>query len=244
MDSSMNGGCGAAGVPGAASATLMMLLADARLPAGAHVSSNSVEAGLRQDLTPAEVPAYMRARMRTVVRVEAGAAVVNHHAVRSAGAGTDEHPDLAQALESITEEWAARTPSPALREIAEVLGAGLRRVAVVLWPQLAGVLPRRGCPRPLVLGAIAAVAEVSAADLVRIVAYDDAQTVAAATLKLEPMDPIRATGWVLGACTAIECFVADLATLTVPAAIPAAGAPLIEDWAEVQSALPRRLFRA
>ena len=94
------------------------------------------------------------------------------------------------------------------------------------------------------LGAIAAVAEVSAADLVRIVAYDDAQTVAAATLKLEPMDPIRATGWVLGACTAIECFVADLATLTVPAAIPAAGAPLIEDWAEVQSALPRRLFRA
>lgn len=240
----MNGGCGAAGVPGAASATLMMLLADARLPAGAHVSSNSVEAGLRQDLTPAEVPAYMRARMRTVVRVEAGAAVVTHHAVRSAGAGTDEHPDLAQALESITEEWAARTPSPALREIAEVLGAGLRCVAVVLWPQLAGVLPRRGCPRPLVLGAIAAVAEVSAADLVRIVAYDDAQTVAAATLKLEPMDPIRATGWVLGACTAIECFVADLATLTVPAAIPAAGAPLIEDWAEVQSALPRRLFRA
>ncbi|MEW1988363.1 urease accessory UreF family protein [Brevibacterium casei] len=244
MDSSMNGGCGAAGVPGAASATLMMLVADARLPAGAHVSSNSVEAGLRQDLTPAEVPAYMRARMRTVVRVEAGTAVVTRHAVRSAGAGTDEHPDLAQALESITDEWAARTPSPALREIAEVLGAGLRRVAVVLWPQLAGVLPRRGCPRPLVLGAIAAVAEVSAADLVRIVAYDDAQTVAAATLKLEPMDPIRATGWVLEACTAIECFVADLATLTVPAAIPAAGAPLIEDWAEVQSALPRRLFRA
>ncbi|RAC09688.1 urease accessory protein UreF, partial [Burkholderia multivorans] len=31
-------------MPGAASATLMMLLADARLPAGAHVSSNSVEA--------------------------------------------------------------------------------------------------------------------------------------------------------------------------------------------------------
>ena len=31
---------------------------------------------------------------------------------------------------------------------------------------------------------LAAVAEVSAADLVRIVAYDDAQTVAAATLKL------------------------------------------------------------
>lgn len=233
-------------VPGAASATLMMLLADARLPAGAHVSSNSVEAGLRNGLTPAEVAAYMRARMRTVVRVEAGAAVVTRHAlVGKDAAGTEEAcADPAAVLTTVTAEWAARTPSPALREIAEVLGAGLRRVAVALWPGLAGVLPRRGTPRPIVLGAIAAAAGIPAVDLVRIVAYDDAQTVAAAVLKLEPMDPITATGWVLEACTAFEDSVADLATLTAPAAIPAAGAPLIEVWAQAQSALPRRLFRA
>lgn len=246
-------------VPGAASATLMMLLADARLPAGAHVSSNSVEAGLRNGLTPAEVAAYMRARMRTVVRVEAGAAVVTRHALvaedtadpvrsgygaaDSTGAGYSP-AEPATVLTTVTAEWAARTPSPALREIAEVLGAGLRRVAVALWPGLGRVLPRRGTPRPAVLGAIAAAAGIPAVDLVRIVAYDDAQTVAAAVLKLEPMDPITATGWVLEACTAFEDSVADLATLTAPAAIPAAGAPLIEVWAQAQSALPRRLFRA
>ncbi|GAA1641557.1 MULTISPECIES: urease accessory UreF family protein [Brevibacterium] len=236
--------------PGAASA-IIMLLADARLPAGAHVTSNGVEAGLRHGLAPREVAAYMRARMRTVVRVEAGTAVVTRHALIGArvvgaeidrGGGRDR--ESGAILADISDEWAARTPSPALREIAEVLGAGLRRVAVTLWPEVDPVLPRRGLPRPVVLGAIAAAAGIPAADLVRLVAYDDAQTVAAAMLKLEPMDPLAATGWVLEACTAFEPCVADLATLTDPAAIPAAGAPLIEDWAEAQSALPRRLFRA
>ncbi|MFD3852425.1 MULTISPECIES: urease accessory UreF family protein [unclassified Brevibacterium] len=236
--------------PGAASA-IIMLLADARLPAGAHVTSNGVEAGLRHGLAPREVAAYMRARMRTVVRVEAGTAVVTRHALigtRVAGAEIDRgggrDRESGAVLADISDEWAARTPSPALREIAEVLGAGLRRVAVTLWPELDPVLPRRGLPRPVVLGAIAAAAGIPATDLVRLVAYDDAQTVAAAMLKLEPMDPLAATGWVLEACTAFEPSVADLATLTDPAAIPAAGAPLIEDWAEAQSALPRRLFRA
>ena len=74
--------------PGAASA-IIMLLADARLPAGAHVTSNGVEAGLRRGLAPREVAAYMRARMRTVVRVEAGTAVgrsgcASHHRTKRA----------------------------------------------------------------------------------------------------------------------------------------------------------------
>ncbi|MCM1011256.1 MULTISPECIES: urease accessory UreF family protein [unclassified Brevibacterium] len=237
--------------PGAASA-IIMLLADARLPAGAHVTSNGVEAGLRHGLVTGEVAAYMRARMRTVVRVEAGTAVVTRHALTDTRVvdgdevdrGSRSDRESSAILADIGDEWAARTPSPALREIAEALGAGLRRVAVTLWPKLNPVMPRRGLPRPVVLGSIAAAAGIPAADLVRLVAYDDAQTVAAAMLKLEPMDPLAATGWVLEACTAFEPCVADLATLTDPAAIPAAGAPLIEDWAEAQSALPRRLFRA
>ncbi|MFC9443372.1 urease accessory UreF family protein [Brevibacterium sp. NPDC056947] len=222
--------------PGAASA-IIMLLADARLPAGAHVTSNGVEAGLRHGLAPREVAAYMRARMRhALIGTRVAGAEIDR------GGGRDR--ESGAVLADISDEWAARTPSPALREIAEVLGAGLRRVAVTLWPELDPVLPRRGLPRPVVLGAIAAAAGIPATDLVRLVAYDDAQTVAAAMLKLEPMDPLAATGWVLEACTAFEPSVADLATLTDPAAIPAAGAPLIEDWAEAQSALPRRLFRA
>ena len=63
-------------------------------------------------------------------------------------------------------------------------------------------------------------------------------------LKLEPTDPIRVTGWVLDACAEMEDSVSELSRLTRPEALPASGAPLIEDWAEVQSVLPRRLFRA
>lgn len=220
-----------------ASATLAMLLADSRLPAGAHVSSNSLEAGLRYGLGPVEVADYMCTRMETVTRVEAGTAVIARNSAL-------DRSGSAAGLEAVEAEWAARTPSAALREIAVALGAGLTRIGTVLWPQTNEVLRGRHMPRPIVLGVIAAFAGISADDLVRLVAYDDAQTVAAAMLKLEPTDPIRVTGWVLDACAAMEAYVADLSMLTHPAALPAAGAPLIEDWAEAQSALPRRLFRA
>jgi urease accessory protein len=95
-----------------------------------------------------------------------------------------------------------------------------------------------------VLGLIAAAAGLEAADLVRMVAYDDAQTVASALLKLEPGDPREATALVLAACADFEPRVAELAALTDPTRIPCAGAPLTEGWAEAQSVLPRRLFRA
>ncbi len=232
-----------------ASATLAMLLADSRLPAGAHVSSNGLEAGLRHGLAANEVADYMRTRMATVVHVEAGTAVIARH-LASEGPPDDDTVGRERAaavldrLAALEAEWAARTPSAALREIAVALGAGLARIGQTVWPQTAAVLRPRPLPRPIVLGAIAACAGIGADDLVRLVAYDDAQTVAAAVLKLEPTDPIRVTGWVLDACAEMEDSVSELSRLTRPEALPASGAPLIEDWAEVQSVLPRRLFRA
>lgn len=232
-----------------ASATLAMLLADSRLPAGAHVSSNGLEAGLRHGLAANEVADYMRTRMATVVRVEAGTAVIARH-LASEGPPDDDTVGRERAaavldrLAALEAEWAARTPSAALREIAVALGAGLARIGQTIWPQTAAVLRPRPLPRPIVLGVIAACAGIGADDLVRLVAYDDAQTVAAAVLKLEPTDPIRVTGWVLDACAEMEDSVSELSRLTRPEALPASGAPLIEDWAEVQSVLPRRLFRA
>lgn len=227
-----------------ASATLAMLLADSRLPSGAHVSSNGLEAGLRHGLAASEVAAYMRARMTTVVRVEAGTAVIARH-LAATGPMSGSAPDsAADRLDVLEAEWAARTPSPALREIAVALGAGLARIGQAIWPQSAEVVRSRPLPRPIVLGIIAACAGIGPDDLVRLVAYDDAQTVAAAVLKLEPTDPIRVTGWVLDACATLEDSVSELSKLTSPEALSASGAPLIEDWAEVQSVLPRRLFRA
>lgn len=55
---------------------LLALLGDARLPSGGHTQSAGLEPALRAGTTSAQVPAYLRARLRTVTRVEAGTAVV------------------------------------------------------------------------------------------------------------------------------------------------------------------------
>ena len=59
-----------------------------------------------------------------------------------------------------------------------------------------------------------------------------------------PLDPAIPVGWVLDACTTFEDHVTMIAALTTPEAIPAFGAPQIEEWAERHSRLTRRLFRA
>lgn len=214
-----------------APATLAMLLADSRLPVGAHVTSNALEAALRHGLAPHEVGRYLATRMATVTRVEAGTAVVARHLA------LERRP-----LHALRAEWAARTPGRAQREITVVLGDGLRRLAAVLWPE--AVPAGEGWPRPIVLGAVAAAAGLGAEDLVRLVAYDDAQTVVAAGLKLEPGDPREGAALVLEACAVMEPMVGELAALQDPVLVPSTGAPQIEGWAEAQSVLPRRLFRA
>ncbi|MFT4263322.1 MAG: urease accessory protein UreF, partial [Nocardioides sp.] len=102
----------------------------------------------------------------------------------------------------------------------------------------------RGAPRSVVLAAAADAAGLSPVALARLVGYDDAQTVCAAALKLLPMDPAVATGWVLDALPVIEDLSHDVAALTDPAAIPASGAPQFEAWAQAHAAASRRLFSA
>jgi urease accessory protein len=221
------------------SGTLALLLADSRLPSGGHVTSNGLESALRAGMPPARVREYMMTRIETVVPVEAGTAVVARHALVAGG-----ESDPGAALAAVDAEWAARTPSAAQREIARALGAGLARLARTLWPRSPVAQVGDPLSRATVIGAIAAATGMRADDLVRVVAYDDAQTVAAALLKLEPLDPAIPVGWVLDACAHLEPRVDALAALTRPDAIPASGAPQIELWAEAHPTLPRRLFRA
>ena len=89
-----------------------------------------------------------------------------------------------------------------------------------------------------------ALAGLSAEQLIRLIGYDDAQTVAAAALKLEPFDPVQAVSWVMAAEPAIERMVGDLAGLTDVDQLPAFGAPQIEQWAQIHATTSQRLFRA
>lgn len=214
------------------SALLLALLGDARLPSGGHTQSAGLEPALRAGTTSAEVPAYLRTRLRTVTRVEAATGVV----ARAVAAGGG---DLAE----VEAAWAARTPSQALRANGRRLGRGYLRVLQALWP---GPLDARArtWSRPVVLGLLAHRAGMEPADLARLVGYDDAQTVTAALLKLEPQDPLLITAWVNGLLPDIDEMAGQVAHLRTPAQIPAHGAPLIERWAETHDTTTERLFSA
>lgn len=205
-----------------------MLLADARLPIGGHARSGSLEPALAAGLD--DIPGFIDLQLRTLVRTDAGAAVVARaHALD----GLD--------LTPVITAWRARTPSAALREDAEIVGAALTRLAGRLWPRAA--IPARA-PGPIALGVIAAASGVDAPDLARVVAYDTVQTITSAALKLRPGDPLDVARWSVAAFPAAEAVVTATAALTAPADIPAASAPAIETHAETHTTTPRRLFRA
>lgn len=210
---------------------LTLLLADARLPVAGHTQSAQLEAALAQGLT--DVPAYLRLRLATVTRVEAGTAVAALGSLLSAPG-----PD---GLVAVCEAWAARTPSLALRQNAVTMGRALFRLASRLWP-----LPElpEDAPRPVVLAAVAAVGGVPPRSLARVIGYDDVQTVTSAALKLAPLDPAVATSWVVDAFPAIEQLAEAVAGIRRPEEIPASSAPAIEQYAETHAVTTRRLFSA
>ncbi|MBQ0866995.1 urease accessory protein UreF [Streptomyces sp. RK75] len=214
------------------SSLLLALLGDARLPSGGHTQSAGLEPALRAGTTAAQVPAYLRARLRTVIRVEAGTAVVAR-AVAAAGG------DLAE----VEAAWAARTPSQALRANGRRLGRGYLRVLQTLWPGHFDARARTWS-RPVVLGLLAHRAAMAPADVARLVGYDDVQTVTAALLKLEPQDPLLIAAWVKDLLPDIDEMAAQVAHLHTPEQIPAHGAPLIERWAETHDTTTERLFSA
>lgn len=229
--------------------TVGLLLADARLPSGGHVSSSGLEPALLAGLDRGEVADFMLDRAASAAAVDAGAAVVVRHLLLEAAADGDTAADRAErragSIRSLVQAWAARTPGAAARQISYELGRGLHRLCHTLWPgaeTLTGLdLP---APRPVVLGAIAAHTGISAEELARLVVYDDAASAAAALLKLDPGDPAEAMSMAMDACASLEHRIADLASLTDPTEIPCASAPLSEGWTERHAQNPRRLFRA
>ncbi|MEP6649425.1 MAG: urease accessory UreF family protein [Lapillicoccus sp.] len=215
---------------------VLMLLADARLPTSGHTQSGGLEPALLGGLDPVDLEGYCRTRLQTVTLTEAGAAVV----CRSrAMAG--------QLTDDVESAWAARTPSPAMREASRTLGRAYRRVVLRLWPTAPALseLTRVTAPsRPRVLGLVAAATGLPGDAVAWLVAYDDLQSVLAASLKLLPGDPVDATARLLALSPEIGGLVDRVAALTEPDEIPAGSAPLIEAWAESHATAGRRLFRA
>ncbi|TNM39748.1 urease accessory protein UreF [Nocardioides albidus] len=213
---------------------ILLLLADARLPVGGHTQSATLEGALGRGLGAADVPGYLRTRLLSSTRVEAGTAVVARATVERRG-----------PLDPVERAWAARTVSPALRDASRVQARALLRFVRRTWPDVARPLDDLARPsRATVLGAVAAGLGLGAGSLARLVAYDDVQTVCAAALKLLPLDPVTVAGWVVEALPGVAEVERAVSWAELPSDIPACSAPQIEAWAQDHAATTRRLFRA
>ncbi|WP_200946888.1 urease accessory protein UreF [Janibacter sp. Soil728] len=216
-----------------------LLLADARLPTGAHAHSAGLEPALVAGLRADRVPAYIDSRLRTVALVEASAAALTLRLVRS---------DPSASLR-VQDELLARMPTAPSRRASQLLGRGLHRLAVRLWgdhPAVRGMAGLDGPPlRPIALGVVAAALGMREEQVARASLYDDVQTITAAALKLLPVDPTDATAWLLASAPALEAGVA--AALLVdddPTHLPAHTAPLVEQHALDHHTRTRRIFVA
>ena len=219
------------------SAYLSLLLADGRLPTGAHTQSAGLEPALNHGLRLDQVPDYLRVRLTTVTEVEAAAAVVARHRWADAPA--------AETMIEIDRAWRVRTASRALRDASDLLGRSYLRLAATVWPGLAPLTAdRRPWCRAVIIGATAAEAGLDAAQTARLVGFEDVQTVVAAALKLQPFDPTVAVSWSVAAGRDVEAMITRVSGCRSHKEIPAYAAPQIEHWAELHTRTERRLFRA
>jgi urease accessory protein len=204
-------------------AVLALLLADGRTPTGGYAHSGGLEAAVKDGLSPAAVPAFMRGRLHTTAVCEAA------FASAATRAADDDDPD---ELALLDREMRARTSSPPLRDASTRLGSSLLRTASRMFGA-PPVLERyrqdsESTPRPVSLGVVAAAAGLSPLDCATISLYADATGVASAAVKLLAIDAAGAFGWVAALAGEIERLAAA-ASRRVPASqLPSASATLVD----------------
>jgi urease accessory protein len=170
---------------------LMLLLADSRFPAGGYAHSLGLEQAVADGLRAEDVPVFAAARLRLAAEADARAAVAARRG----------DPLL------VEEEWAARCPSPVLRESTRRLGSQLLRSAATVFddPRIAAYREASSTtPRPVALGVVGAAAGLADAAVALLALYDDAATVTSAALKLLPLDPAHVTRWLAELAPAMQ----------------------------------------
>jgi urease accessory protein len=209
-----------------------LLLADSRTPSGSYAHSAGLEAAVRAGIRADGVPAFLRGRLRSVAFSDAGLTAA---AVRAG----DDRP----RLDVLDAEALARTPSPVLRAVASTLGRQLLRTGAQLFPHSATIAAYRtrsaATPRPVALGVVCGAAGLTPEDAALVSLHDDAATVAAAAVKLLPVDAGDASGWVARLGAELEALARQAAGAPE---LPSASAPLIELRSLVHAARPGRLF--
>jgi urease accessory protein len=239
-----------------ASRSALLLLADARLPAGGHAHSGGLEAAVaaRRVLDPATLAGFLRGRLATAGLVAAtfaaagtaaGTAAAGTAAAGTAAAGTA--ADAAGSGRRLTDldlELDARTPSPALRRASRAQGRALLRAGRAMWPLPAtdGWPATDGPHHPVALGVVAVAAGLSPGDAALAAAYGAVTGPASAAVRLLGLDPYHVQAVLAGLADECDAVAERADGLATAGRLPAATAPLLDIGAENHATWEVRLF--
>jgi urease accessory protein len=205
----------------------LLLLADARLPAGGHAHSGGLEAAVAAGRvrSESELDRFLRGRLATGGRVAAAFTA-------AACARPGEAPALDVALD-------ARTPSPATRRASRAQGRALLRAGRALYP-----VEHAAEHHAVALGVVAAAAGLAPRQAAAVAAYGSVAGPASAAIRLLSLDPYRVHTLLAAlapACDELATAAAKTAHDPVDA-LPAAGAPMLDIHAEAHATWEVRLF--
>jgi urease accessory protein len=205
----------------------LLLLADARLPAGGHAHSGGLEAAVAAGrvVDPTSLRGFLRGRLATAGLVAAAFAA----AACSPGADL---PGLDAALD-------ARTPSPAQRKASRAQGRALMRAGRAMWSVS---LPLPEPHHAVALGAVAAAAGLSALDAALVAAYGAVTGPASAAVRLLGLDPYDVHALLAGLAAECDAVADRAAGCAARGVLPAASAPLLDLGAEDHATWEVRLF--
>lgn len=224
--------------------TAVLLLADARLPAGGHAHSGQLEAAAAADGGVGvggvdELAAFLRGKL---TRAGLVAAAVTAAACAHARSGGE-----SECWQALDRETSARLPSPAQRAASRHQGRTLLRAAAAAWPSPSYDVLRRtagGPHHPVILGAVAAAAGCSDRDAALVAAYLTVSGPASAAVRLLGLDPLAVNAALAGLAATVD-HVADAAAVAAAgplAELPCASTPVLDIRAEDHSTWEVRLF--
>lgn len=223
------------------------MLVDGRFPAGGHAYSAGVEAAVAigDVVDTPTLERYLQGRLATTGQVDAAFAA--HSCTRMGGdSGADV---LGILVAELDDEYAARMPSPYLRETSRRLGRQLLRAATRIWtsPGIDAVsMTVGGSHQPIALGAVVAAAGGGAADAAALSFHHLTAAVTSAAVRLLGLDPIELAVVQERAgreCDAYRSHSARWASMA-PAELPAWGGSLTDILGEQHGSLDARMFVA
>ncbi|HEY3844298.1 MAG TPA: urease accessory UreF family protein [Acidimicrobiales bacterium] len=231
--------------PAGTGRAMTLLLADARLPTGAHVHSGGMEQAVDDAVvTDLEslVP-FLHGRLMTGGRLCAHAAAM----ACTLAARRDGEPTEAD-WRPLDEEITARIVSPALRATSRRQGRSLLRTGAALYVQsplhaLDAVAP--GGPHlAVVQGALAHHGGIGPHDAALIAAYGSVTSPASAALRLLGLDPLSVSAALARLAPAIDQLATEAArhAFEGPDALPSPASPLSDLLGDRHAGREERLF--